>query len=131
MNLSDRAIRDFKRFTSDAANGFGIQITLEAPNGETAIVNGFSTAHHYSLVFDEQGKAIEVNSKKASVAFSEGALLEVNPNYPIRTNGEVTFKNHKVDYVDSTGTVQTYVALQYFPDEKIGCIVLILGGRED
>lgn len=120
MGLVQQAIIDAKRITSDV-NAFGIQIILTAPTSETVTIIGRHVKHH--LGFDTDGNM--VNSKTASVTFSESVLAGLI--YPLRNaNGDVNLKGHKVQVKDSTGTLCDYKCRQWFPDETIGIIVVIL-----
>lgn len=131
MGLSEMAQRDFKRFTSDSDRGFGVSFTLIAFTGETATLKGFTTDVHYKVEFDEAGKEIPVNSRTASIVFSEENLIASNSNFPLRVDGKLSFKKCKVDFTNSTGEVQNMFVSQWFPDQKIGGIVLLLGERKD
>jgi len=131
MNISERAQRDFKRFSGDSVSGFGVEFTITAPTGETATLNGFTTDINYQVEYDESGKEVPVNSRKASIVFSEGNLTDANANFPIRVDGEVNLKKCKVDFKNSTGEIQNMYVMQWFPDQKIGGIVLVLGERKD
>lgn len=125
------AQRDFKRFTSNSDSGFGVSFTIIAPNGETATLNGFTTDIHYRVEYDDNGREVAVNSRKASIVFSEENLIEANADFPIRTNGVVNLKKCKVDFKNSTEETQDMYVSQSFPDQKLGGIVLILGERQD
>jgi hypothetical protein len=119
MGLIDQIRLDVQRITSNI-NDFPIEINMIAPTGETAILTGIHTKHHLGV--DTEGNAI--NSKKSSVAFSESLLLAP---YPVRNiNGEVDMRNHRVNAKDSTGIEKQYIVQQWFPDETIGLLVLIL-----
>jgi hypothetical protein len=120
MSLVQQAILDAKRITSDV-KGFGTQIILTAPTSETATIIGRHVKHHLGI--DTDGNM--VNSKTASITFSESVLAGLN--YPLRNaGGEVNLKGHKVQVIDSTGTNCTYKCRQWFPDETIGLIVVVL-----
>lgn len=126
MGLTDRAIADVKRFTTDS-NGWGVSALFTAPNNQTATVN----VHHvkHNLGVDTDGNM--VNSKKAHVSFSESGLLEINPNYPLRdSKQEINMKGHRIDVADSTGITKNYIVKSTYPDEKIGLIVVILDDYE-
>jgi hypothetical protein len=70
--------------------------------------------HHTG--FDLDG--VRVNSKISSVAIST-ELLE---DYPyIDSSDEINFSNHRVD----TGG-NNYIVREFFPDEKLKLVVLIL-----
>lgn len=118
MGLADQIIEDM-RFFSGNSEDFGVEITLISPDAETTTVNGFSTKHHLGL--DDNGQAI--NSKKASVAFSEGNLAD----YSIRNSAqEIDLKDYRINVKDSTGIEKNYISREWFPDEKLGLIVVIL-----
>lgn len=118
MGLIDQINLAVKSITSNL-NDFGVSITLTAPTLEVIIITGIHTKHHLGV--DTDGNM--VNSKKASIAFSESFLI----NYPCRnSNQEVDLNNHKVSVKDSTGIVKNYIVQQWFPDETIGLIVCIL-----
>lgn len=123
MSLLDQAKKDIQQITGNIAE-FGVQLTLTSPNSDVATVNGLHAKHHTG--FDEEG--FPVNSKIASVAISEQWLVDAN--YPLRVNGEVNLKNHRVSAKDSTGILQQYMIKEFFPDETIGLIVCILGDYE-
>lgn len=122
MGLAEQIIEDMRVISGDTS-GFGVSITLISPEDETITTTGFSTKHH--LAVDEFGQ--EVNTKKASVAISEGNLT----GYPLRNaNSEVDLKGHRVNVTDSTGIEKNYTARSWFPDEKLGLIVIILTDYE-
>lgn len=122
MNLIDQAIIDAKKITSDAAAGFGVEMVFKTPDEiTTATINGLHTKIHLGIDTD----GVPVNSKKASVAFSEALL--VSAGYTVRNaNQEVSIVGHQVSVKDSTGIVKKYTIQQCFPDETIGVLVCIL-----
>lgn len=121
MGLVEQAQKDFKSITGDQT-AFGVLLAFTAPTGETAEVTGLHTKHH--LGFDTEGKP--VNSKTAYIAVSEELLTEAD--YPVRNAaGEVHLQKHLVDVKDSTGEEKKYIIQQWFPDETIGAITLVLG----
>lgn len=121
MGILDQARLDMQQITGNTSD-FGVSISFTAPTSETATVVGFHTKHH--MAYTEEGERI--NHKTASVAVSETALTDLN--YPTRNaSDEVNFEGHLVSVPDSTGSVKQYVCEQYFPDEALGLIVLILG----
>jgi hypothetical protein len=100
---------------------FGTPILFESPFGITATIAGTRTKHH--LGFNSEGLA--VNTKTASITVSEYALNAAN--YQYRTPaGEISFKNHKVSFADSSGTTHAYMIAEQFPDKTLGLIVCIL-----
>lgn len=119
MSLIDTINSDIAKITSNNKE-FGVSIELIAPTLETITINGIHTKHHLGI--DTDGNM--VNSKKASIAFSESLLIAP---YPVRnTNKEVDLLNHLINVKDSTGIVKNYIVQQWFPDETIGLIVCIL-----
>lgn len=124
MNLAERAILDTKKITSNA-NEFGVIVSFTSlpDQGQTATCNAINNQHWLSVQ-----NGLIVNAKNASIAFSEGALLDANPNYPIRDAGKkVSMNGHLCDLKNSTGEIQNYIVLQSWPDETVGLIILILG----
>ncbi len=113
MGLSEIAKQHVARFTSNT-DEFGVEYTLTAPDDTTLVVAGMQTMHHTK--FDLEGEM--VNSLVTSVAFAESFLTE----YPyINDDNEIDFTGHKVTF-DSV----TYMVREFFPDEKVDLIVLIL-----
>tara|TARA_R110002051_G_C8383178_1_gene445484 strand:- start:104 stop:478 length:375 start_codon:yes stop_codon:yes gene_type:complete len=120
MNLTERAIKDTKQITSNG-NDWGVSAVFVAPTAETATVNVIHVKHNTG--FDLDG--MRVNSKIASIAVSEGVLIDAA--YPTRdSSDEATLKNHRVSISDSTNNVKEYLVSENYPDEKLGLIVLIL-----
>ena len=122
MGLIDQAKSDIKDITSNL-NDFGVSMTFMAPTNETATINGLHSKHHLNI--DTDGNMI--NSKNAHISFSESLLTA--KGYPVRKNGEVNLKDHKVAVKDSTGNNITYIINQWFPDETIGLIMCTLGSH--
>lgn len=121
MSLYDTAQNDIKNITSNTAE-WGKTATFTAPGGATETVALIHNKHHTG--FNELGE--RVNTKYGSVAVSETNL---NANgYPVRdASGEVNLAGHLVDVADSTGDVKKYVVREWYQDETIGLIVVILG----
>lgn len=121
MGILDLAKQDWKDLSSNTDSGFGVALSFEAPTGETADVAGLRTKHH--LKVDTDGAA--VNSKTIYVSVSEKLLTDLD--YPVRNNAkEVDLKNHLVTLKDSTGESSTYIVREWFPDETIGVILMLL-----
>lgn len=122
MNLLDQAISDAKKITSDVTGGFGIELIFLAPDEiTTATIIGLHTKIHLGVTTDGD----MVNSKKASIAFSEALL--VSAGYTVRNaNQEVDIVGHQVSTKDSTGVLKKYTIQQCFPDETLGIIACIL-----
>jgi len=124
MNLTERARRDIKNQSSNKDSGWGVQLEFISPDGtQLATIAGIHTQHHLGVSLE----GTMVNAKTCFVSFSEDLLKETNPSYPIRNaGGEVNFKKHKVDVIDSTGNKKNYQVQAWFPDEKLGYILLTL-----
>lgn len=124
MGLLEDIKEDLVDITTDT-EGFGVELTFISPDAVTATIGGLHTKHHISL--DETGKP--VNSKNAHISFVESVL--VAEGYDVRNDaGEVDLNGHKVDVIDSTGNEKHYMIREWFPDEKLGLIVCILGDFE-
>lgn len=126
MNIQDRAKAAIARITGNV-NGAGIAMTLIKPNAGSAYdIVGLSTKHH--LAVDQETGEL-VSSMTASVSFSEvnttAAGLDVR-----NAKGEVDLKGYHVKLKDSTDTLKEYIVEKWFPDEKVGLIVCILGYYE-
>lgn len=122
MGLTDEIIDDISAITSDA-DGFGVTLNFAAPNGQVATIIGTHTKHHLGV--NDDGDV--VNSKKASIAFSENILKAANAIYPLRnSSAEVDLNKHKISCKDSTGVLKQYIIKAWFPDEQVGLIVCIL-----
>lgn len=120
-NLVTRARNDLKRIVEGE---FSTEITLTAPGGETATVQGRYTDHHINV--DTDGRAI--NSKNAYVGIVEQSVLDSNANYPTRNNsGEVSFIEHIVSFEGIDGTTKKFKVKQNFPDNYLGYEALMLG----
>ncbi len=118
MGLIDQINEDIKNIASNL-NDFGVQIILIRPNNQEFIINGIHTKHHLGI--DTDGNM--VNSKKASIAFSESLIN----TFSIRNSfNEVDLRGYKINVKDSTGILKNYIVQQWFPDETIGLIVCIL-----
>ena len=123
MSLISQALQDIKDITSNL-NDFGVEFDLISPANVTTAMIGVHTKHHLGLNTD----GVPVNSKTASLAFSEG-------NLPIGVSvrnvaGEVKLKGWRINVKDSTGGEKQYIIREWFPDEMIGLIVCILGDFE-
>lgn len=123
MGLLDQIKNDVKNITTNL-NMFGVAITFVSNDSppSTCTVAGTTTKHR--LTTDRDGAAF--NGRNASCSVSEQVLLD--EGYPVRNeDGEVDLKGHKVTFKDSTGTNSTYMIESWYPDEKVGLIVCILG----
>jgi len=123
MGLVSQALADIQHITSNL-NDFGVEFDLISPSAVVTPMVGVHTKHHLGM----SAEGVPVNSKTASVAFSES-------NLPISVSirnaaGEVKLKDWKVDVKDSTGGEKKYIIREWFPDEMIGLIVCILGDFE-
>lgn len=129
MGLIADSIADAAEFTGNDED-FGIEISLTAPNDETATVKGYATKHHIKL---DTNSGQVINSKNASVVISEANILAANPNYPVRISDsndrfyqEVKMINHLVSVADSSGITKNYICSENMADEALGLITLML-----
>lgn len=126
MTLVDQARLDAAMILG---GDFSVEMTLVSPDSQTAVIQGIHTKIHHGV---DINTGASVNSKKASVSFAESAVTTANATYPLRNDaGEIYLKGHLVKVNDSTGTQKTYTADQWFPDEMLGTIVIILGRYAD
>ncbi len=124
MGLSERVAADFARLTGDKSAGFGIEIVMTNPANESATVVGFTTEHHYSLKFDDTGNQREVSAQKTSICFAESNLPA---GYSIRNGaGDINLARYLFSFALADGVVKNYETRDWFPDSKLGGIVVIL-----
>jgi hypothetical protein len=125
MGLFEQAQRDYHNITTNL-NGSGQAFVIKTPKSDiTANLIGLSTKHHIN--YDTEG--VMVNSKNASVTFTEKQLTDVN--YPVRNSGqEVDILGHLIEVADSSGVVKKYIINEQYPDEFLGSIVCILEDYE-
>jgi len=125
MGLTELSISHAKTFTTDS-NHWGVEMTFTAPTAETVTFNGLHVRHNTR--YDQESGAL-VSGRNASVTVSESELTDAS--YPVRdADDDVSLLNHRVSVADSTTTVREYVIREWFPDEKLGIIVCILGDFE-
>jgi hypothetical protein len=125
MGLFEQAQKDFQSITQNL-NEFGQSFKIINPDGGQEVdLIGFHTKHHIGYDLD----GVMINSKNASVAFSEQLLVDAS--YPVRNaNKEVAIVNHLINATDSSGLVKNYIIQEIYPDEYLGNIVCILGDYE-
>lgn len=126
MSLRALAKEDIENITSNL-NEFGLAIKFTTPDGSIELdVVGIEAKIHLAYDLDT-GK--EINAQKAYISVSEKFFIDAN--YPVRNAaGKVNMKKHKVDYIDSTGTMCYFEVLENLPDETIGLISFVLGDRK-
>lgn len=120
MSIIDQIRKDITRITTDA-NGWGVAIQFVSPAGQIINITGMHTEIWYE--FDTDGNL--VNTKLANVAVTNDALNATS--YAFRdANGEVNFKNHKINVANVTGNTLNYIAKMWHPDEQTGLILIFL-----
>lgn len=124
MGLIDTARTSIRRITGSLP-GFGVEMLLTAPTGQTLYVTGLHSKHHLGV--DTEGNP--VNTKNAHVSFHESYLTDAS--YPSRNaQDEISLINHSVRVKDSSGRDRTYKIRAQYPNETTGLIVCILGDLE-
>lgn len=127
MSLKERAKADIERITSNT-NEWAQAMTLIAPSGGPELaVTGLHTKH--TLGIDAQ-KQKWVNAPNQHISISEQLLIDGSYPY-VLSSGEISFHNHKVKVIDSSGQEYTYRIKEWFPNRTIGLITCILEGWED
>tara|TARA_R110002126_G_scaffold53535_10_gene144566 strand:+ start:246 stop:617 length:372 start_codon:yes stop_codon:yes gene_type:complete len=122
MNLKKRAEADIKKITGNI-NEWADEATLTDPVGGVFTVNVIHTKHHLGL---DPEIGVPINAKTASIAFSESNLSASVRN----GESEVNLDGWQIDVADSTEVSKSYYALEWFPDEMIGMIVVILSDKK-
>ena len=121
MGLIEQVQQDIRAITTDT-EGWGVAIRMIAPDTTTLDTTGLHTKHH--LTFDSDSNM--VNYKKAHISISEDEFIDAS--YPYRdANNEVSMEGHRCIVKDSTRQDVEYVIREWYPDETIGLIVMILG----
>lgn len=116
MGLTEISQLDAQSITSDL-DGWGVTAVLTPASGQPASFGVLHTVHHMGQ--DTDGNIS--NTKQASIAVSMN-LLDTSL-YPYRNaSGEVSFKNHSAVFNGSN-----YIVREWFPDETLRIVVLILG----
>jgi len=119
----DSARVDIQRFLT--TGGFQVNVSLTSPDGKVVSIKALAVKHFTTV--DTDGN--QINTKNARVTLVENNLITLN--YPTRNaKGEVNLKSHKLDYADSTGILKHFVVKEWYPDETLGIITLILGDYE-
>jgi hypothetical protein len=118
MNLKKRAEADIKKITGNL-NEWADEATFTDPDSNIFTVNVIHTKHHLGL---DPEMGVPINAKTASIAFSESNLSASVRN----GESEVDLNGWQIDVEDSTEISKSYFALEWFPDEMIGMIVVIL-----
>lgn len=126
MGLLELMKEDANLMTTDSDDGFAEPVTFIAPSGMEVTVNALHTKHH--LGFDIQ-KAQEINTMKGHVCVAEKELTDLG--YPVRNSvNEVSLMKHKIKAKDANGLLWTYKVAQFFPNDKVGTISIILGSYD-
>jgi hypothetical protein len=122
MGLMQQAANDASNYLTNSA-GWAIAATFTANDIDhtEATVNALCIKHNTEI--DPQ-TGLATNSTVARVTVSEQALLELD--YPVRNDrGDVAMINHTVTWSDLNDEY-TYKIRETWPNEMLGCIVLIL-----
>lgn len=114
-----------KRFTQAE---FSASIVFSNPAAsETATVNGLVSKH--SLGIDSE-TGLPVNSKNTHISVAESVLND--EEYTTRDSEDrISLKNHKVVWVDASGTSYEYLINETMPSNTFGLIVCTLGDLND
>jgi hypothetical protein len=120
MNLLDAARRDVKTINSNG-NDFAVDITFTTPDDAITVTVKGRYVRRYVPVDTEAGT---VNSRVTAISFSESTLTDAS--YPVRTDGEVDLRRHKISFTDITDTVKNFYAAEIQADETTGLITVIL-----
>lgn len=122
MGLMQTIANDILAITTNT-NEFALPVVLTSPDDlETASISGIHSDH--STFLDESGNAYV--GKLVAVAISELAIINSNPDYPIRVNGLIALRDHKVTLTHADGAVVTYKVRENRPDYTINLIDLLL-----
>ncbi len=115
--------QDIQQITTNS-NDFAIPFVFTAPTSPVTVATIYGIGKKHHLEFDELGM-VKGNVTNATCTVSALSLNAVSYPY-INSNNLISFKGHLVQWADVTGTFQ-YVVNEWYPNEKTGQIVLILG----
>lgn len=128
MGLQEFMKRDAHHIINNTADFSELLgVIFIAPDTTQVTIQALHTKHH--LGFDLQ-TAQEINTLKAHVCVSEQDLIALS--YPVRNAaGQVALAGHRIKAYDDRGVLCDYVAEQWYPNEKLGTISIILGAWEE
>ena len=123
--LQQLSKRDAKRFVN-SPNGMAIDIQVKTPDmSQTFEITGWAVKH--SISFDSDGN--QVNTKIARVLVDEDVL--VAKGITVRdSRGEINLDKYKFNFKDSSGILKGHSVREYFPDENLGLIMVLLWNAE-
>ena len=115
------ARRDTKRMLTKG--GFETDINISSKVAPVVSIQVQGLAIRHATGYDSDGQM--VNTQYAHVTLSQADLIE--KNYPLTdVKGQISFRGHKVNFIDSSGVLKYYTVGETFPDETVGMIVLQL-----
>ena len=124
MGLREIAEQDLGSILEDTENGFGWDITLTTPSGDSADLVGFS--NDISLALDPETGQM-VSGRIASVAIRNALIFEALPGAGLPLGiADSNAKPWLVSFADINGTSYTFRVAESDPDRSIGLVVLIL-----
>jgi len=123
MSFLDQINSDAAAMTTGV---FSSPVDFIATSGETATIQAIANKIGRKLNTD---LGTIINTKNATVVFSESVMVALYPLYPVRNSAqEVSMIGHLINVADNTGIVKNYIVLENIPDESaVGLITLILG----
>lgn len=122
MGLMEQIKADIYQIVTNS-NDFGVTLTFVAPTAETITVVG--TAKKHRIQYDEYGvPKTGTNTKNVSCSVAVDSLT----GYPYRNGeGEIDLAGHLVTWTDAMTVPIQYQVSEWYPDETVGLIVIILG----
>jgi hypothetical protein len=103
--------------------GFETDINISSKVAPVVSIQVQGLAIRHATGYDSDGQM--VNTQYAHVTLSQADLIE--KNYPLTdVKGQISFRGHKVNFIDSSGVLKYYTVGETFPDETVGMIVLQL-----
>lgn len=122
MSLLEQAEADLALVLEDAVGGFGQQITIRDPDGNSRTVIG--TAGDVASVIDPETQAL-LTGATAHVCVRLSSLARAGIGVPIATADEAR-RPWRVSFSGRDGALKQYSVLRSLPDRTLGTIVLIL-----
>ncbi len=124
MGLRTIAEQDLATILEDTVTGFGVSITLTAPDGTVGILTGFSD--DIAQVIDpDTGQA--VSGRLASVAIRTALITATLPGKGLPVGiADTASKPWLVGFDDINGNPFIFKVSQSNPDRAIGLVTLLL-----
>lgn len=127
MGLREQAADDVRRILESKDSGFGWDVTLIAPDGQSAALTGYSTDIHL-LLDPDTGQTVSGRAVEASLPMA--AIAEKGIGTP---TGEVRRAQRPwtIELNDIAGNPHKLKVIETHPDNALGVVVIRLEAYTD